>query len=139
MIRQAEMVPGLRIFGQKLGGSLKLFDRVMVLAFANQTLTLHERARSRGAAACAGKDADDGPANHSQRRTSNFDGQHQFWWYHSVFSVSRNGRSEAKQILFACWLSAQLIPPACVGQANDSFLLPDQRSTASRVVVVYDS
>jgi hypothetical protein len=53
--------------------------------------------------------------------------------------VSRNGRSEAKQILFACWLSAQLIPPACVGQANDSFLLPDQRSTASRVVVVYDS
>jgi len=54
------MFQACAFLGKSLGGSLKLFDRVMVLAFANQTLTLHERARSRRAAACAGKDADDG-------------------------------------------------------------------------------
>jgi len=42
------------------------------------------------------------------------------------------------QSLFACGLSILLFPRCCGGQAAESLLLPDQRTSAARVVVVRD-
>lgn len=36
-------------------------------------------------------------------------------------------------------LSVLLMPPSCISQASESFLLPDQKSAAARVVVVHDN
>jgi Domain of unknown function (DUF362) len=52
--------------------------------------------------------------------------------------VSRNARRHATELLFV-GLSILLLPRLCGGQATDSLLLPDQRTNATRVLVVRDT
>src|SRR5262249_49867558 len=87
--RQSEVIICLRVgAAEQDHGRLQFLDCGLILPSLNQTLAFEQRTNSGRAA--GGKERDRGEKKGNAFPRLIFDGQHQQWWYHPRFEVSRN-------------------------------------------------
>ena len=140
VMREAKMVPRLRITWQVLRRLLQLFNRFLELALLDQLFAVEQRRRPGRAATGEEKRQANGS---SKLRTGAgyfrgpiLDDQHLLWWYHWGLAVSRNAGSYT-QVFGAHALAKLLVAMGVIAAVPASWANPADTPGPARVVVAY--